>query len=401
MRHLSRAAQKLADAANDRGARIAGAKLTAVQVDDWDESGAFEGKIWRHQGRPVGGSDTVYPEGALDIVVALAQALDQKPHSFDRAALVVAGNHVDIGTTALKTALKTTYKQLRKALYTARSNRRRLRFPSGILAGRFNSLARNTIFELVLDEVPLAEGLDDLVEVMGLPAELRTFPPDPVAADYPGYLEILRQALSLDALRDEVFRASREDLDWACAGMRTVVLYAVALAKFVDITDSSTLPVLPDPDPAVAASGQHVMNTVTASGRALNRLLKWAGSGSTEWLAAFAAPMVLRMLRILPARARSDMGTLVEQADRQLPILLAGISLARIVPPELRRFLGTNGLELLEGSSEEERAALRSEIMNWSASHAEQASWLAAGASRAAGAFGRAEADPWVNETQA
>jgi hypothetical protein len=163
-----------------------------------------------------------------------------------------------------------------------------------------------------------------------------------------------------------------------------VVRYAVVLAKFIDLTGSLLLSAISGPDPAVVASARHVLRTLVTGGRALDRLLSWAGPGSTEWLAAFAAPMVLRMLRILPARARTDVDTLVQQAARELPLLEAGISFAEFVPSELRRYFAVDGLQLFADAAEEEKAVLRSAITDWSAMHAEEAFCLAAAATKAA-----------------
>ena len=58
-------------------------------------------------------------------------------------------------------------------------------FPPGVLVGRLGWLARDMLFELALDEYPIAKGIDDLVEVLGLPSDLATFPPDRAAIDYP------------------------------------------------------------------------------------------------------------------------------------------------------------------------------------------------------------------------
>lgn len=94
--------------------------------------------------------------------------------------------------------------------------------------------------------------------------------------------------------------------------------------------------------------------------------------------------MLLRMLRILPSRARADVDTLVQQVARELPVLMAAISLSEAIPSKLRRFFAVNGLELLENASEEERVALSSAIIDWSTSHAEEASRLAAASTKAA-----------------
>ncbi len=271
-RYLSQADAALADAANKRGARIGREELTPVQIDSWEERGAIEGKTWRHPGRPAGGSEVSYDdEAAVDVAVGLAEALDQNPRSFNRAVLVVAGRQLLVGTKALRIALRGTYKELGTFLSKARKNGSRLRLPSGVFRGRLDWFARGALFELALDEVPIVEAIDSLVATLGLPADLRSFPPDPEAMDYPDFVEILRSGLAFERLRVEARRATRDDLDWAAASVSTFFTFAVMLAKYVDLTNSP-LPVIPHPDPAVSASAQHVLRTLISGGRAIDRL---------------------------------------------------------------------------------------------------------------------------------
>jgi hypothetical protein len=250
----------------------------------------------------------------------------------------------------------------------ARRNGSRLRFPSGVLAGRLDWFARGALFELVLDEVPIAGSTEALVEALGLPADLCSFPPDPEAKDYPGFVEILQGALALDQLGKEARLASRVELDWACAAVGTFVSFVVGLARYVDLT-SSPLPIISHPDPAVVASGQHVGRTLIVCGRALDRCCTWKGPGSAEWLATFAGPMLLRMLSALPRRARYDVQSWTEALAAQLPLIEAMISLVKAVTPEHRHLLSFNWAERIGTASEAEREALRAQALAWAETH--------------------------------
>jgi hypothetical protein len=376
VRWPSRAVRNIVDVVNDRGVRIRGKKLTDVQVDSWDEQGAFEGKVTSHPGRPEGGSEVSYPEETIDVVEGLAMALDQSPRSFSRAVLVVAGRELSIGTPALRRAYSAAYGDLRDVLWNARQHARRVRLPSGVLAGRLDCLARNTLFELAFNEVPVSYGIDALVEALGLPSDLRTFPPDPEAREYPTFVEISRSSLALQELRKVGRTAVRDDLKWATSSLRTLLCFVVSLATYVDLT-GSPLPIVSDPDPAVVASSQHVLRTLTTGGRALVRLIEGAGAGSAEYLAAFAAPMLLVMLKALPERARTDFQDSIDRASVQLPRLLAVVSLVDSADPKLRHLMSFNAAERLQDATDEERAAVRRIVSTWGEAHREQMPLLA------------------------
>jgi hypothetical protein len=376
VRWPSQADGNIAKVVNDRGVRIRGQKLTDVQVDSWDERGALEGKTVSHPGRPAGGSDVRYPEGTVDVVVGLAEALDRNPRSFDRAVIVVAGRQLNVGTRALHRAYSATYRELRRSLNDARRSGARVRLPSGVLTGRLDSLARRTLFELALDEAPLTYGIDALVDVLGLPSDLLTFPPDPEARDYPTSLEMMRRGLALQTLPRVARTAPREDLDWATSCARTLLSFAVLLASYVDLT-TSPLPAISNPDAAIVASAQHVLRTLTTGGRALSRLIEAAGAESAEYLAAFAAPMLLAMLRVLPGRARADLQDSIDHAAVQLPRLLAVVSLVDSADPKLRHLMSFNAAERLQDATDEERAAVRRIVSTWGEAHREQMALLA------------------------
>jgi hypothetical protein len=368
MRWLSRADGDIADVVNGRGARIRGKELTATQVDSWDERGALPDKTVIHPGQPVSGSDVRCPESTFDVVEALAQALDQNPRSFHRAVLVVAGRQLDVGTHALRHAYGVVYPGLRKFLSNARQKGARLRLPPGVLTGPLDSLTRDTLFELLLDESPPVDGIDALVKVLGLPSDLLTFPPDPEARDYPPFIEIARAGLALQVLPKEARTADSDDLKWATHCLRTLLCFTLLLAEFVKLTDSP-LPMVPDPDPAVVRSADHVLRTLIAGGRAIGLLLKWAGAGSAEYLAALAAPMLLAILRVLPARARTDFQDSADRASVQLPRLLARLSLVEATPPELRHLLSFDAANRLHLARPDEQDAVRTSALAWSKGH--------------------------------
>jgi len=360
---------------NGRGARIRGKELTAVQVDYWDERDALPDKTVIHPGRPVGGSYVRCHESTFDVVEALAQALDQNPHSLDRAVLVVAGRQLAVGSRALRRAYGATYLRLRDSLSDARNNGTRLRFPAGVLVGRLGWLARDTLFELALDEYPIADGIDDLVKVLGLPSDLATFPPDREAIDYPSFIEVTRAGLALQVLPNEARTAARDDLDWATGCMRTVFAFAVLLARYVDLTTSPP-PAISNPDPAIAASAQHVLRTLTTGGRVVARLAEAAGAGSAEYLVALAAPVLLVVLRVLPSCARTDFQGSIDHLSIQLPRLFAMVSLVEAVDVNLRRFLSFNAKERLQEATDEQRADVRWAVTSWAESHVEQVALL-------------------------
>jgi hypothetical protein len=244
------------------------------------------------------------------------------------------------------------------------------------LTGRLDSLARRTLFELALDEAPLTYGIDALVDVLGLPSDLLTFPPDPEARDYPTSLEMMRRGLALQTLPRVARTAPREDLDWATSCARTLLSFAVLLASYVDLT-TSPLPAISNPDAAIVASAQHVLRTLTTGGRALSRLIEAAGAESAEYLAAFAAPMLLAMLRVLPGRARADLQDSIDHAAVQLPRLLAVVSLVDSADPKLRHLMSFNAAERLQDATDEERAAVRRIVSTWGEAHREQMALLA------------------------
>lgn len=374
-RYLSQGDEALADAANKRGARIRGQELTPVQIDSWEERGAIEGKCWRHPGRPTGGSDVRYDEAAVEVAIGLAQALDQNPRSFNRAVLVVAGRGLSVGTEALRDALRGTYADFAASLCKMRKSRARLRLPSGVFPRRLDWFGRAALFELALDEVPITDAIDSLVETLGLPADLRSFPPDPEAMDYPDFVKILRSGLAFERLRDKARRAPRDDLDWASVAVGTFLSYAVTLARYVDLT-SSVPPVMKHHDPAVSASGEHVFRTLVSGGRVLGWLLALGGAGSAEWLSAFAGPMLLLMLGILPERARCDLEGSIRVAASGLPRLVAVVSLVEGTTPDLRYLLSFDAAERLGAASGGEREALKAQCLAWSATHRPEASCL-------------------------
>jgi len=375
VRWLSRGDDKIVEVVNDRGVRIRGKELTAVQVDAWDERGALPDKTVIHPGRPIGGSEVRVPESTFDVVEALAQALDQNPRSFNRAVLVVAGRQLDVGTRALSRAYSAIYRELRHSLDEARRRGIRVRLPSGVLTGPLDSMARRAIFALALDEVPFTFDVDALLRVLGLPSDLLTFPPDPEARYYPSSLEMMRRGLALQTLPRAARTAPREDLDWATSSARTLFSFTILLARYIDLT-TSPLPVISNPDPAIVASAQHVLRTLTTAGRALSRLIEAAGAGSAEYLAAFAAPMLLVVLRALPGRARTDLQNSVDRAAVQLPRLLAMISLVKSTSPELRHLLSFDAVERLQGATEEEQAAVQASVLVWLEGHSTEAALL-------------------------
>ena len=178
MRSSSRAHEATVRAANALGAKIRGRPITDVQVQSWDERGAFEGKIVHYPGRPAGGSEVVLPEETAAVVASLAKALDRNPRSFHEAVLFVAGEKRGIGTRSLHDAYDFIYRRLRTGVWKTRKLERRLRVPggAGVFPKPLDSLARNTIFELALGEVPIGYGIDAVIEFLGLPEDLTSFP---------------------------------------------------------------------------------------------------------------------------------------------------------------------------------------------------------------------------------
>ena len=103
------------------------------------------------------------------------------------------------------------------------------------------------------------------------------------------------------------------------------------------------------------------------------------GAGSTEWLSAFAAPMLLQMLRALPPRARTDLQGSIEVAATGLPRLAAAVSLVQATTPDLRHFLSFNAAERLATASQEEKEALRAQALVWAETHRADVACLAGG----------------------
>jgi hypothetical protein len=373
VRDPSRAHKVIAQAANALGARIRGKPITDVQVHNWDERGAFDGKTVSHPGRPVGGSEVAFPDDTVGVVAGLAKALDRNPRSFHEAALFVAGQELGIGTRALQDAYDFIYGRLRNGLWKTRKLRRRLRAPAGAFPKPLDWLTRATLFELALGEVPISYGIDAVVGFLGLPDDLTSFPPDPTALDYPEFAEMIR-CVELDELRREVRKLSREELNWAILCARLLLSFAVSLARFVDLTES---PIdIPGLAPDVAESARHVLRTLVFGGRTLRRLFALAGDDSEEYLAAFVAPILLVLLRRLPSRARADFSDSIRAASEALPRVLAMTALAESVQPELRRLLSFNAGQRLEEAAQDERDAVRVAALAWTETHPMEAARL-------------------------
>jgi hypothetical protein len=337
-----------------------------VQVHNWDERGAFDGKTVSHPGRPVGGSEVAFPDDTVGVVAGLAKALDRNPRSFHEAALFVAGQELGIGTRALQDAYDFIYGRLRNGLWKTRKLRRRLRAPAGAFPKPLDWLTRATLFELALGEVPISYGINAVIEFLGLPDDLRSFPPDPEARDYPEFGEMIR-CVELDELRREVRKLSREELNWAILCVSIVLSFAVSLARFVDLTDS---PIdIPGLAPDVADSAHHVLRTLVFGGRTLGRMFALVGDNSDRYMAAFVAPILLVLLRRLPLRARVDFSDAIQAASEALPRVAAMTSLVESVEPELRRFLSFNAAERLADASQDARDAVRAAALSWTESH--------------------------------
>jgi hypothetical protein len=151
-----------------------------VQVRAWANRGAIEKEPRNFPGRPISGSEpAAYPDDAVETIRGLAAALDEKPDSFGRAVLVAFRRGFRVGDRALFDTYEKAYGTISDHLSKVRGDRSRVRFPAGILSGPLDSLAKETLFELALDEVPITDGVIALTEVMGLDGEVVTFPPDP------------------------------------------------------------------------------------------------------------------------------------------------------------------------------------------------------------------------------
>jgi hypothetical protein len=376
VRSPSRAHQVIAQAANALGTRIRGKPITDVQVHNWDERGAFEGKTVSHPGRPVGGSEVAFPDDTVGVVAGLAKALDRNPRSFHEAVLFVAGQELGIGTRALQGAYDFMYGRLRNGLWKSRKLRRRLRAPAGVFPKPLDWLTRKTLFELALGEVPISYGIDAVIEFLGLPDDLTSFPPDPEARDYPEFGEMIR-CVELDELRREVRKLSREELNWAILCVSILLSFAVSLARFVDLTESSID--IPGLAPDAAESARHVLRTLVYGGRILTRMFGSLGDNSEEYLAAFVAPILLALLRRLPARARTDFDNSIRAASEAHTRLVAMTSLVESVQPELRRLLSFDAAQRLAEASQDERDTVRAAALSWTESHPTELACLLGG----------------------
>jgi hypothetical protein len=181
--------------------------------------------------------------------------------------------------------------------------------------------------------------------------------------------------MALRWLSDEARSAGREELAWASECLGLILLYAVSLARFVDRSGVDTSQVV-DPTKPYADSANHVVRTLVRGGRALDRLLKFAGPGSADYLSAFAAPLVLAMLHSLPRRAREYLDASVSAARVALPGLLAMLALIDAVEPLLTTLPGTTVSEKLQRATEEDRAAVHAATRSWASSHPDQALYL-------------------------
>ena len=199
--------------------------------------------------------------------------------------------------------------------------------------------------------------------------------PDREAADYPSFVEITRAGLALQVLPRAARTAARDDLDWATGCMRTVLAFAVSLARYVDLTTSPP-PAISNPDPAIAASAQHVLHTLTTGGRVLARLAEAAGAGSAEYLAALAAPVLLVVLPRSAELRGTDFQGSIDHLSVQLPCFFAMVSLVEAVDVNLRHFLSFDAKERLQEATDEQRADIRWAVGNWTESHAEQVALL-------------------------
>jgi len=375
----SAADKGLAELAAAKGAGVRGRPPTAVQIASWRERGAIENGPLRHPGRPSGGSAASYSDGAVDVVVGFAAALDTKPDSFDRAVLVAFARGVGVADRAIRGAYNTAYRDVGRFIVRIRDENIRIRAPKGIASDRMDTSAKSTLVELALDNAQLSfatDGVDALIRYLGLPDELTSAPPDPEVSDFPSFVEIIG-TVALKGVNDMARTASRDDLAWAGNRTRAICIYAATLAYYVDQTRSSTTEIL-RPNEAHADSANHGYRTLVAAGRVLGRLLERGGPGSADYLGALHAPLVLAMLRILPDRARGYLDAIGDNIETELPRLLAMASLVASVDDELRYLLGHDGVERMRAASGPQRSALRTSVKHWLEAHPEQRAILAA-----------------------
>jgi hypothetical protein len=231
--------------------------------------------------------------------------------------------------------------------------------------------------------VPITDGIDAVIEFLGLPDDLRTFPPDPEAADYPDFATVIRW-IELDGVRKEVATLNREDLDWAIGQLTTLMTFSISLARYIDLSESP-LPIVSNPDPQIVSSGYHVLRTLTMGGRILSRLIAWSGKGAVEYVPAYCGPLLLVILRHLPQRARTDFQMSVDALARQLPRVLAMISLVEATNPELRRFLAFNAAERLAEAPTKLQDEVRSSARAWVDVHPQEVALLLDDRSRPVG----------------
>jgi len=322
----------------------------------------------------------------VDVALGFAAALDLRPNAFDRAVLVAFGRGVEAGDRAIKAAYMHDLGRLRDWILHLRQSGARLRGVQQLI-GPLDSLAREALFELALDEVPLPDAINVLVQDVGLPADLLTFPPDEEASSYQSFDELFKCAMAIERVRGVAKEAHSTDLRWACTQAETLLAFATTLASYVELTNSTVVHFISPTGPN-AASAKHVLRTLVSAGRVFNRMFELAGPGAPDWLAAFSAPLLLGLLAALPPRARSQFEESMGSLTKGLPGLASMLSLVEATEHGLRHMLGVDFNNRLAAATEQQREALRRSTLAWAESCEHEAVRLRAASAVVEAGFG-------------
>jgi hypothetical protein len=363
VRRISQALRELVDEVNRRGITVRGRQLTPTQVSDLQDRSIIGTEVWVHRGRPTGGSSTRYSDSAVATIEAVARGLNEKRDT-NRAVLVAFAEGANVLQTGVRMAYTAYFGGLRKTVQLLAAGQKRLRLPAGVLQAPLDALSKRALIDVANGTKPSPEALDALINVLGLPSDLRTAPRETSVADYPT-LEELLTSLGIGRVMQKVRRADPTELVWAAQSMLMLLRYSLVLHRITSLTGSSGLPVVSD-DPEINASAQHVFRTLVAGGRFLDRLMALSTTRRTDVeMAAFNAPVVLVAFDILPPDARATFEELMEQIAGNLPKLSAIESLIRGLPMELRHLLSWESQPYLASLPAEEAAELRALGRAW------------------------------------
>jgi hypothetical protein len=372
---LSKALRDLADDLNRRGLTIRGRPITPTQLSDLQDRSVIKTSAWVHPGRPHGGSATRYGDEVIETVATVAKALDEK-RDVTRAVLVAFAEGAKVVHTGVRMAYTANFNALRKSVNALAAGTKRIRLPSGILLRPLDPLSRCALVDLSNGVRPLPAALDSLIQMLGLPDDLRSDVPDP-ESHFPSFDEVMT-CLSIDALQRKVLRAEPAELVWAAQTMLTLFRYSLSVYRITSSTGSARVPLAVSDDPEVRASAEHVLRTLVAAGRLLDFLIAWSGRRTELEMAAFCAPVVLVCFDLLPNRseAQERLENSVSAMVEQLPRLQALESLILDVPVELRHHLSWDSQLHRADAPAAELDELRKSARAWTERNPEMAAHL-------------------------